>query len=313
MAHATAESIAQGFWDGRAKMQATPGGDDKQFLSLEEAVATAQHAVDTGKGTVILTDAADATSSGASGNGASILVSLVKAGYTGSALVPLVDPEAVEQAFAVGVGGILGDTAVQLGGSFDGRFTLGGSPGFQGGPESVPHAHEGPYNGVSADRSAALHLGDCSGTDRVTTTAVVTSLSDGESIRQRWTWGSPGRCCTLQIGGNITVAVISNPVVLMTDDVFLGLGHDPRNYDAVVIKTPHAQPEMFDDWAYTNIGVDAPGATTADVSALGHTIARTPTQMLYPMDTGIIYRPQVETIQMAIENALAEAEAEEVA
>ena len=95
--------------------------------------------------------------------------------------------------------------------------------------------------------------------------------------------------------------------------VFLDLGHDPRNYDAVVIKTPHAQPEMFDDWAYTNIGVDAPGATTADVSALGHTIARTPTQMLYPMDTGIIYRPQVETIQMAIENALAEAEAEEVA
>jgi microcystin degradation protein MlrC len=73
-------------------------------------------------------------------------------------------------------------------------------------------------------------------------------------------------------GGSVTVLVISNPVVLMTDDVFLGLGHDPRTYDCVVIKTPHAQPEMFDDWAYTNIGVDCPGATTADVSALGHTM-----------------------------------------
>jgi microcystin degradation protein MlrC len=296
-------------------MQATPGGDDKAFLSLEEAVAAAQQAVDAGKGTVILTDAADATSSGASGNGASILVSLVQHGYTGRALVPLVDPDAVDHAFAVGVGGVLGDTrtgVVQLGGSIDRRFTLDGSPGFQGGPGSVPHAHEGPYNGVSPDRSATLWLDDCGGTDCITATAVVTSLSDGESIRQRWTWGSPGRCCTLQIG-NITVVVISNPVVLMTDDVFLGLGHDPRNFDAVVIKTPHAQPEMFDIWAYTNIGVDAPGATTADVSALGHTIARTATQMLYPMDKGIPYRPQVETIQMAIESALAEAEAEEVA
>ena len=109
------------------------------------------------------------------------------------------------------------------------------------------------------------------------------------------------------------MAVISNPVVLMTDDVFLGLGHDPRNYDVVVIKTPHAQPEMFDDWAYTNIGVDAPGATTADVAALGHTIARTPTQMLYPMDMGIVYEPRVETIQMELGLALAEVEAEELA
>eukprot|EP01046_Picozoa_sp_COSAG06_P105362 COSAG06_NODE_51593_length_311_cov_0.712264_2_plen_48_part_01 len=48
-------------------MQATPGGDDKPFLPLKEAVAAAQHAVDARKGTVILTDAADATSSGASG------------------------------------------------------------------------------------------------------------------------------------------------------------------------------------------------------------------------------------------------------
>ena len=28
----------------------------------------------------------------------------------------------------------------------------------------------------------------------------------------------------------------------------------------VVIKTPHAQPEMFDDWCLTNYNVDAEGA-----------------------------------------------------
>jgi hypothetical protein len=49
-------------------MQATPGGGDaKPFLPLPAAVAAAQAAVDAGAGTVILTDAADATSSGASG------------------------------------------------------------------------------------------------------------------------------------------------------------------------------------------------------------------------------------------------------
>ena len=72
----------------------------------------------------------------------------------------------------------------------------------------------------------------------------------------------------------------------------------------------HAQPEMFDDWAYMNLGVDAPGATTADVSALGHTIARTTKQLLYPMDKSIQYQPAVETIEMALAVALAEAEAE---
>ena len=82
-ARAVAESIAEAFWDGRASMQATPGGDDKPFLSLPTAVAAAQQAFDDGKGTVILTDAADATSSGASGNGASILAELVGQGYTG--------------------------------------------------------------------------------------------------------------------------------------------------------------------------------------------------------------------------------------
>ena len=269
-------------------------------------MATAQQAFDAGKGTVILTDAADATPSGASGNGASILAALVKQGYTGHALVPLVDPSAVSAAFSVGVGATLGGSAgpsVQLGGSFDGRFTLQGAPGFQGGPGSVPHAHEGPYQGVStAPHPSSLTLDqDCS--------ATVTALSDGESIRQRWSWGSPGRSCTLQIG-SVTVVIISNPVVLMTDDIFLGLGHDPKNYDAVVIKTPHAQPEMFDTWAFTNLGVDAPGATTADVSALGHTIARTPTQLLYPIDLGLAFQVKVETIEMAMAQTLAEAEAE---
>src|SRR5438552_3445098 len=55
-------------------------------------------------GTTILVDAADATSSGASGDSNAILRALLDAGYRGSALIPIVDAPAVQAAFAAGVG-----------------------------------------------------------------------------------------------------------------------------------------------------------------------------------------------------------------
>lgn len=119
--------------------------------------------------------------------------------------MPLVDPAAVTAAYAAGVGGNLA-AGTLLGGSFDGRFTVAGAPSFRGGPGSVAGAHEGPYHGVTVEQPASLALGGGS------VSAVVTALSDGEAVRQRWNWGGPGQCCTLQIG-SVTVAVVSNPVV----------------------------------------------------------------------------------------------------
>ena len=55
----------------------------------------------------------------------------------------------------------------------------------------------------------------------------------------------------------------------------------PEDYDCVVIKTPHAQPEMYDDWCLRNFNCDCEGATSANVRTLGHTIARRP---LYPLE-----------------------------
>ena len=62
-------------------------------------------AIETTEGTVILTDAADATSSGATGDSNAILRALREAGYAGTVLAPIVDAPAVEAAFAAGVGG----------------------------------------------------------------------------------------------------------------------------------------------------------------------------------------------------------------
>lgn len=90
--------------------------------SLDEAVRrTVQHQRSGQGGTVILTDAADATSSGASGDSNAILAALAAAGYDGRVLVPVVDADAAEAAFAAGVGATVN---VTLGGRLDpARFT----------------------------------------------------------------------------------------------------------------------------------------------------------------------------------------------
>jgi len=109
---AEARRLAQAFWDVRERLY-------QPLIALEEAVATA--AAQVGQGTVVFVDAADATSSGASGDSNAILRGLIESGYGGSALLPLVDPAAVKVAMAAGIGNTV---AVTLGGQLDpARFT----------------------------------------------------------------------------------------------------------------------------------------------------------------------------------------------
>ncbi len=104
---AEAEKLAQAFWAVREHLY-------QPLISLEEAVAIAQAAV--GNGTVVLVDAADATSSGASGDSNAILRALIEHGYTGSVLTPIVDPAAVAAAMHAGIGSTI---EVPLGGQLD--------------------------------------------------------------------------------------------------------------------------------------------------------------------------------------------------
>jgi microcystin degradation protein MlrC len=101
-----AMTIAEGFWANHEKMQVP-------LVSLDEmaAIAVAQ----TG-GTLGLVDAADATSSGASGDSNAILRRLVDAGWRGRALIPMIDAPAVRMAFQAGVGATISTT---LGGTLD--------------------------------------------------------------------------------------------------------------------------------------------------------------------------------------------------
>ena len=69
-----------------------------------------------GRGTVILTDAADATSSGATGNSNALLHELLRQQYSGSVLFEIVDPKAVDGAHSAGIGATFD---VMIGGSLD--------------------------------------------------------------------------------------------------------------------------------------------------------------------------------------------------
>lgn len=105
-----AVEMAAAFWAVRERLQAP-------LVPLAEAVATAK----TTSGTVILTDAADATSSGASGDSNLIVAGLLAGGYAGRVLAPVVDPEAVQAALAAGIGATVETT---VGGKLDpARFT----------------------------------------------------------------------------------------------------------------------------------------------------------------------------------------------
>jgi microcystin degradation protein MlrC len=103
--------IANLFWEHHEKMQVP-------LTSLADAARITK---ENDTGTVVLVDAADATSSGASGDSNAILRALLDAGYEGTALIPIVDPDAVAAAFSAGVGNPVRTT---VGGALDcGRFT----------------------------------------------------------------------------------------------------------------------------------------------------------------------------------------------
>jgi microcystin degradation protein MlrC len=106
---ATAE-LSQDFWNRR---------DDYRIdlATAEDAVRQASEMKD---GLVVLSDAADATTSGAPGDSTWLLRELMKHSWPGGAAVTMVAPEVVEAATACGVGGSL---TTPVGGRRDTRFS----------------------------------------------------------------------------------------------------------------------------------------------------------------------------------------------
>ncbi|HCK10923.1 MAG TPA: microcystin degradation protein MlrC [Candidatus Latescibacteria bacterium] len=104
-AQEVAEGLARFMWNGRDRMQAS-------LASIDDAIRIANET----EGLTVFSDAADATSSGASGDSNAILRELLNQGFSKTALLPLVDGPAVAKAFESGVGSTI---KVQLGGNVD--------------------------------------------------------------------------------------------------------------------------------------------------------------------------------------------------
>jgi microcystin degradation protein MlrC len=112
LAEREALGIAESFWAHHEKMRVPL----KSFGEMTAILAS-----HTGGGTIALVDAADATSSGASGDSNAVLRALLASGYRGRTLLPIVDEPAVKAAFAVGIGASI---TIPIGGTLDpARFT----------------------------------------------------------------------------------------------------------------------------------------------------------------------------------------------
>lgn len=110
LAQREALRIAQSFWPNRHRMTVP-------LVSMDEMAA---RVLQPARGTIALVDAADATSSGASGDSNAILRKLIECGYRGRTLLPIVDAPAVQQALAAGLGATI---RTCVGGTLDaGRF-----------------------------------------------------------------------------------------------------------------------------------------------------------------------------------------------
>ena len=121
--------MAEGFWANHERMQVPLVGLDEMARIAAARIAAQAFAMPSEGGqadasaqprpaTIALVDAADATSSGASGDSNAILRKLIETGYNGRALIPIVDAPAVRQAFEAGVGGMI---ATNVGGTLDAK------------------------------------------------------------------------------------------------------------------------------------------------------------------------------------------------
>lgn len=233
-AEAEAVRLATEFWPLRHRMQG-------KLIALDRAIAQAR----TMKGPLVFTDAADATSSGATGDSNAILKGLHRAGYAGRVLAQIVDEPAAAAAHRAGVGATI---RVSLGGSID----------------------RGRYTPMEVEARVAL-------------------LSDGRSRLE--TMGTPldaGPSAVLKFG-SFTVVVLSKTLSLFDRAMYYANGCNPRDFDLIVVKSPHTEFHMYDAWVEKNFNIDAPGATSADLKSLGHTICARP---MYPLDEGVTFEPR---------------------
>ena len=229
-----ATRLAKEFWPLRHRMQG-------KLIALDRAVAQAKSI----GGPVIFTEAADATSSGASGDSNTIIKALRDGGYGKRVLAPIVDAPAAMAAHKAGVGA---EIDIALGGSID--------------PARFP------------PMKVRVH---------------VKLLSDGAARLETMKAPLQAGLTAVLAFDNFTVVVMSRSVSLFDRAMYFANGLDPTDFDLIVVKSPHTEHHMFDSWSEKNFNIDSPGATSANLKNLGHTICARP---IFPLDENVAFTPR---------------------
>lgn len=111
--------------------------------------------------------------------------------------------------------------------------------------------------------------------------ATVRLLSDGRANLETMKIPLNAGLTAVLAFDNFTVVVMSRSVSLFDRAMYYANGLDPIDFDLVVVKSPHTEYHMYDEWVEKNFNIDAPGAASADVSRLGHTVCVRP---MFPLD-----------------------------
>jgi hypothetical protein len=83
--------------------------------------------------------------------------------------------------------------------------------------------------------------------------------------------------------------VFSRTLSLFDRAMYYANGLDPQDFDLIVVKSPHTEFHMYDQWVAKNFNIDVAGATSANLRTLGHTICARPA---YPLDDEVSFTPR---------------------
>jgi len=211
-------TIARFLWSHRERLQAP-------LTPLDEAIRLARQT----DGLCVFSDAADATSSGASGDSNHILRGLVEDNFPGRALLTIVDAPAVAGAIEAGVGT---RTTLDLGGSLD--------------PARHKPLRVDAYVKSLGDGEFLYEEGTRARAGR--TAVLVVNFDEKET--------------------GIHVLVTERAVHVMGRRLFLAHGLDPVDFDLVSMKSPNGFRTHYESIAARIVPVDAPGSTSANLRTL---------------------------------------------
>src|SRR5207237_2785754 len=153
-------------------------------------------------------------------------------------------------------------------------------------PVTAAAAHQA---GVGATIEVGLGGGLDSGRfSPMPVSARVRSLSDGQTRLETMMAGLHAGPTAVLTFDNFTVVVLSRTVSLFDRAMYYANGPDPRDFDLIVVKSPHTEYHMYDAWVEKNFNIDVPGATSANLPTLGHTICARP---IFPLDQDVPFTP----------------------